>query len=94
MKKPKKHRTSGLIVQPDDLEMGQFYTVLGLKNASMEPVPIAGMGFRIVAMNLPFVIGRLASNPTNTVTFDARYLNFMRVSDDFVLAQRPTDDSE
>lgn len=93
MKNPKKHRMSGLIVQAD-LEMGQFYTVLGLKNGSREPVPIAGMGFRIVAMNLPFVIGRLASNPSYTVTFDTRYLNFMRVSDEFMLAQRPTEDSE
>ncbi len=94
MKTPKKRRRTGLIVQPDDLSVGEFYAVLGLKNGLMEPVQIAGMGFRIVAMNLPFVIGRMVTNPANTVTFDSRYLSFMKVSEDFVRAQRPTEDSD
>ena len=59
----------------------------------MTPLPIAGMAFCIVAMNLPFVIGRLVSNPANAVTFDTRYLTFMRVSDDFVREQRETEEA-
>ena len=88
MKKPNKVRRTGLIVEPDDLNVGGWYAVVGLKNGSMRPVPIAGMAFRIVAMNLPFVVGRLASDPAHPLTFDARYLNFMKVSDEFWIAQR------
>lgn len=91
--KGKKARRTGLIVAEDDLTIGEYYSVLGLKNDSMTPVPVAGMAFRIVAMNLPFVIGRLVSNPANAITFDSRFLTFMRVSDDFVREQRETEEA-
>ena len=58
-----------------------------------KPVKIAGMAFRIVAMNLPFIIGRLASDPAHPVTLDSRFLTFMRVDDDYVMAQRPAEDT-
>lgn len=93
MKSTEKHRKPGLIVHEDDLSVGQWYAVFGLKNGSPQPVGIAGMAFRIVAMNLPFMIGRLAADPANPVTFDTRCLAFMRVSDDFVMAQRPGEDT-
>jgi hypothetical protein len=88
MKTTKKTTRKGLIVQPDDLNVGEWYTVYGLKNDSEEPIQIAGMAFRIVAMNLPFIIGRLASDLVHPVTLDSRFLSFMRVSDDYVAAQR------
>ncbi len=89
MKTTKKPKHRGLIAQADDFNVGEWLAVLGLKNGSPKAVPIAGMAFRIVAMNLPFVIGRLASDPAHPpITFDSRYLSFMRVSDDFVMAQR------
>jgi hypothetical protein len=57
-------------------------------------VPIAGMAFRLLALNLPFVVGKLAADPTNpSLTFDARLLTFMRVTDEYVKAQRPNEDS-
>ena len=41
-------------------------------------------------MNLPFLVGKLASDATHPpLTFDTRFLHFMRVSDDYVQAQRP-----
>lgn len=90
--KPKKPRTTGLIVEPDDMDVGMFYCVHGLKNGSMRPVPIAGMAFRLTAMNLPFIVGKLACDPKHDpVTFDSRYLKFMRVTTAFVDAQHPTE---
>ena len=61
MKTTKAIRRKGLIVPPDDLEVGQHYAVYGLKNGYVEPLQVSGLAFRLVAMNLPFVLGKLAS---------------------------------
>lgn len=92
MKSTKKTRRKGLIVPPDDLAVGEWYSVYGLKHSG-EPIQVAGMAFRIVAMNLPYIVGRLASDPAHPVTFDSRFLTFMRVDDNYVMAQRPTEDT-
>jgi hypothetical protein len=90
MKITKKPRRKGLLIQPDDLQIGEFYAVHGLKNGSEEPIQVSGMAFKLMAMNLPFVVGKLAADPAHPpMTFDARFLTFMRVSDEFVQAQRP-----
>jgi hypothetical protein len=90
MKTTKKTRSHGTIIQMDDMELGQFYAVHGYKYNAEQPVSIAGMAFKLTAMNLPFCIGKLVSDPSNPpLTFDARYLNFMKVTDEFVQAQRP-----
>ena len=90
MKTTKKIRTKGVIVYPDDLEIGQFYAVYGLKNGTEQPVQIAGQSFRLIAMNLPFLIGKVVCDPAHApVTFDARFLTLMKVSDEYVQAQRP-----
>ena len=89
MKTTKKSRRSGLLVQADDLELGQFYAVHGLKNGSVEPVQVAGMAFKLLAMNLPFIVGKLACDAAHPpLTFDARFLTFMRVTDEYVNAQQ------
>jgi len=88
MKPTKKPHSTGLLVPSDDLTLGEWYAVYGLKADSDRPVQIAGMAFRIVAMNLPFIIGRLATDPANPVTFDSRYLSFMRVSQEYAVEQR------
>jgi hypothetical protein len=93
MKTTKNARRKGLIVQPDDLGIGEFYAVYGLKRESEEPVQISGMAFRLMAMNLPFVVGRLVSRPNPPLTFDSRFLTFMKVSEDYVQAQRPAEDT-
>jgi hypothetical protein len=94
MKSTKKARSRCLIVQPDDLEIGSYYCVLGLKSVSdEEPIQISGMAFRLMAVNLPFVVGRLVSRPNPPLTFDSRFVTFMRVSEDYVAAQRPAEDT-
>jgi len=90
MKTTSKTGRKGVIVNMDDLTVGEWYAVYGLKNGSEEPVPIAGMAFKLLATNLPFQIGKLAHDPTHPpVTFDSRFLTFMRVTDEYVQAQRP-----
>lgn len=89
MKTTKKPRRTGLIVQPDDLEIGEFYAVYGLKSGSSKPVQISGMAFKLLAMNLPFLVGKLAYDPAHPpLTFDSRFMTFMRVTPDYVQAQR------
>jgi hypothetical protein len=88
------HRT-GVVVAEDDMQVGEHYCVLGQKSGSSEPMQISGMAFRLLAMNLPFIVGKLVYDPDLTpLTFDARYVTFMRVTDDFVKAQRPNADQE
>ena len=95
MKTPKKSRRTGLIVHSDDLQVGNFYAVYGQKCGPEEPLQVSGMAFKLTAVNLPFVIGKLACDPSHPpMTFDARFLNFMKVSDDFVNAQRPDESQE
>jgi [CysO sulfur-carrier protein]-S-L-cysteine hydrolase len=86
-------KTTGLIVQPDDLEIGQYYAIHSNKHAfdGVEyPAQNAGLVFRLLAINLPFVVGKFVCNPAcYPFTFDCRWFTFMRVSDEFVKAQRP-----
>jgi hypothetical protein len=81
----------GLLVQADDLAVGKHYAVHGLKNDPAETHPIFGQAFKLKAVNLPFVVGKLVSDPAHPpVTFDVRYLDFMRVTPDYVKAQAPS----
>jgi hypothetical protein len=90
MKTTKKPHRTGLIVQPDDLTVNEWYAVYSLKRDSEEPAQISGMAFKLLAMNLPFIVGKLAYDPAHPpLTFDARYVNFMRATPDYVQAQRP-----
>ncbi len=66
------------VIQADDLEIGQFYTVHGLKN-SEQSVPVAGMAFKLLAMNLRCIVGKLICDPNHApLTIDTRYLNLDR----------------
>lgn len=81
-------KRKSLYCQPDDLEVGSFYTVLGLKRHKNRPIPIAGQAFKVTALSLPFMVVELAvpgGHPP--VTLDTRYLDFMKVDRDFALAQ-------
>lgn len=93
--KSKKQRGTGLIVQPDDMDIGQFFAVHSTKADADQPVQIAGMAFKLTAMNLPFCIGKLVCDPAHPpVTFDTRFLRFQKVSSEFVQAQRPQKDKD
>lgn len=86
----KRKRCKGLLIQADDLQVGDFYAVYGKKGEADEPIQISGLAFRLTALNLPFLVGKLACDPAHApITFDARFLDFMRVSEDYVQAQRP-----
>ena len=82
-------RKTGLILSPDDLTVGEYFAVVGCK-CHDNPVPIGGMAFEVKAINLPYLVGKLVCDPqAPTVTLDARFLNFMRVDEAFVEAQKP-----
>ncbi len=86
----KRKRSKGLLIQPDDLQVGDFYAVHGKKADTDEPIQISGLAFKLTALNLPFLVGKLACDPAHApITFDARFLNFMKVSEEYVQAQRP-----
>lgn len=88
--KTKKAKKKGLLVYPDDLKIGEHYAVVGLKRSPNQPVGIAGQAFELTAINLPFLVGKLAGDPSpSPVTLDVRFLNFMRVSPEYVQAQKP-----
>jgi hypothetical protein len=80
----------GLLVAADDLAVGGHYAVHSLKPAPDEPLPVAGKSFKVLAINLPFFVGKMVSDPTQTITLDVRFLNFMRVTPDYVKAQAPS----
>jgi hypothetical protein len=81
------------ILAPDDLEVGGLYTVHSLKGSD-QPIPIAGLAFRVTAINLPFFVARLANPTVPPVTLDVRYLDFMRVSEEYAKAQAGADQPE
>jgi hypothetical protein len=84
-----KSRRKGLLVPADDLAVGRFYCVHGVKGGPTETWPIFGQSFQIKAINLPFVVGQLVSEPAQRITFDVRYLDLMAVTKEFTDAQRP-----
>ena len=81
----------GLTPAPDDLTTGEFYAVVGCKCLHDNPIPIAGLAFQATAINMPFLVGKMVGDPSDPpVTFDLRFLNLMKVDDDFVKAQMPS----
>lgn len=81
--------SKGLIITPDDMNVGEFYAVVGCKLHD-NPVPIAGLAFQATAINMPFLVGKLVMDPNHApITLDLRFLNLMRCTDDYVKAQLP-----
>jgi hypothetical protein len=79
----------GLFIQPDDMNVGDYLAVVGCKLHD-NPIPIAGLAFKVTAINMPFLIGQLVQDPSHApITLDLRFLNVMRVTDEYVKAQAP-----
>ncbi len=78
----------GLFVAQDDLTVGQHYAVVGCK-CHDNPVPVGGLAFKVLAINFPFIVGKLVTNG-ESLTLDTRFLNLMRVTDEYVAAQSPS----
>jgi hypothetical protein len=90
MRISRKSCRKSVIVQPDDLQVGQCYAVFGLKNGARDPMQMTCMAFKLLAMNLPYIVGKLASDPVNQpLAFDVRFVSFMKVTDDFFRALQP-----
>ena len=73
----------------EDLEVGQHVCVLALKRAPNEIAPIMGQSLVVKAICLHYFVGQLLSDAAEPVlTLDCRYLSLMRVTKEFVDAQR------
>ena len=83
-----KPQRAGLLVQPDDLQVGCFYAVHSVKHRANEWPSIFGQSFQLKAISLPFIVGQLASDPAEPVTIDVRCLDLMAVTREFSDAQR------
>jgi len=89
MKTTAKTRRVGLLVRPDDLQVGTHYAVYGIKHRRTDTHPVFGQAFQVKALNLPFLVGEIVSDPAQHVTFDIRYLDLMAVTPEYVEAQKP-----
>jgi hypothetical protein len=79
----------GVILAEDDLNVGDKVCVYSLKHHPNEGAPILGQALEVKAIQLPYFIGKVLSDENEpVVTLDCRFLNLMRVSDEFVQAQR------
>ncbi len=82
---PKKR---GIVLAEDDLEVGQRVCVYSLKRSPDESAPILGQALEVKAICLPYIVGRLLSDPAKPIlTLDCRFLHLMRVTKEFVAAQ-------
>lgn len=83
-----KRNVPGTILAEDDMEVGQYVCIYNLKNNN-ECAPIMGQALHILALCLPYIVAQILSDPAlPVVTVDCRYLNFMRVTPEFVKAQQ------
>lgn len=81
-------KTVGVMLAEDDMEVGQYVCVYNLKKTE-DGAPIMGQSLHIQAICLPYFVGKLLSDPSEPVlTLDCRYLNLMRVTEEFVKAQQ------
>ena len=80
-------RSNSVIVQPDDLEVGQLIAIHAFKYSD-EPGPFHGMAVRVKAINLPFVVALPMMDVNDSpVTLDVRFLNLMKVTEEYAKAQ-------
>ncbi len=74
----------GLKIEPDDLQVGSTYAILGLKGRR-RPIPQSGAGFQVKAIELPFAVVSFVNGSCGTL--DVRCLDLMRISPEFWNAQ-------
>ncbi len=83
-----RRKSVGVMLAEDDMEVGQYVCVYNLKKTE-DGAPIMGQSLHIQAICLPYFVGKLLSDPSEPVlTLDCRYLNLMRVTEEFVKAQQ------
>jgi hypothetical protein len=80
-----KHK--GLVLAPDDVTLGDWIAVYKVKENDT-PQPIYGQAIKVTAIQLPFILGKLAVEPRHPpVTLDVRFLDLMRVNEEYAKAQ-------
>ena len=81
-------KLTGVKLPEDDLNVGDFVCVYNLKRTD-DGAPIMGQSLEVKAVCLPYFVGKLLSDPAEPVlTLDCRFLNLMRVTKEFVDAQK------
>jgi hypothetical protein len=75
----------GVILAEDDFELDQLVVVHSLKG-TLDTAPIMGQPLKFKAICLPFIIATIVLE-NRPITLDARYLHFMKISEEFVRAQ-------
>jgi hypothetical protein len=83
----RKRKKKGLLLAPDDLEVGRFIAVHSTKGSN-RPLPFFGLAAEVKAINLPFLVVRMVGTD-EIVTIDVRLLNIMPVTREFAHAQAP-----
>ena len=78
----------GVMLAEDDFEIGLLVAVHSLKG-TLDSNAIMGQPLRFKAICLPYIVATLVLE-NKAITLDARYLNFMKISEEFVAAQTPT----
>ncbi len=82
-----KHKRKGLLLAPDDLEVGKFVAVHSFKRSN-DSMRFFGQCAQIKAINFPFVVVWSVGD-NEIATIDLRYFNLMPVTEEFVQAQVP-----
>lgn len=81
-------KLTGVKLPEDDLNVGDFVCVYNLKRTD-DGAPIMGQSLEVKAVCLPYFVGKLLSDPAEPVlTLDCRFLNLMKVTKEFVEAQK------
>lgn len=75
----------GVLIYEDDLAEGQLLAVHSIKGTN-DAAPIMGQAFKVVAVCLPYLVCSLCRG-NEPLTVDVRYLNLMKVSEQFAAAQ-------
>jgi hypothetical protein len=81
-------QTGGVVLGPDDFEVGQLVCVYNMKKAPDEAASIMGQSVEIKAICLPYFVVKVLSDASNPIiTLDSRFLNMMKVTKEFAQAQ-------
>ena len=77
----------GTILAPDDITEGDLIAIYEFKKEKM-PVNLMGMAFKVTAVCRPYIVGTIFADPhKEPVTLDIRFMDFMRVTPEYVKAQ-------
>jgi len=87
----KHKKRKGMLLYVDDLNVGDYIAVHSMKGDPNHK-EILGIALKVKAVELPFVLGQPVMNSKHPpVTLDVRYMDLMRVSEEYARAQASSD---